>query len=109
MLVIILQILIASSLAGIVYMFARALPRLNEEEFRAEEKTHGKFVERLDKADDLLRGFFEKVLRRFKIWILKIDNVVSVKLNKFKKDSQKERYSMDSIREEKEESKEEKS
>ena len=44
----------------------------------------------LEKFDEWLKIFFEKFLRRVKVWILKLDNVVSERLSRFKKEVPKD-------------------
>lgn len=82
-----LDIVVVLSLGVILYLFARALPRISEiaDDTRDEKiRTHhlSMYAERVD---EWLKVFFEKFLRRAKVWIMKLDNTVSERLNRFKK------------------------
>lgn len=92
MLQFVFEMLIVLSLSVVLYLFARTLPRVSDElevknELRFKEHW---FVSYLEKTDEWLKIILEKLLRRIKVWILKLDNVVSDKLGKFKKESQKD-------------------
>jgi hypothetical protein len=91
----ILEIAIFACLAGILALALRALPRISNEVFTGSHsfiKTHELtlFVERLDES---LKAVFEKFLRRIKVIILKLDNIVTKKITKFQNDRSKERIS----------------
>lgn len=88
----ILQILIMLSLGAVLYLIARAVPRVSDEEIKKNHATipsHG-FMTFLEKIDDKLKLILEKLLRRTRIWILKFDNFIVEKLKKFKKEASKE-------------------
>lgn len=83
----ILQIILISSLATIVYLMARALPRVQQEEMAAGSA----FKQRLEqlikkiplsKFDKSLSKFNEKTLRKSRVIVLRIDNFISNRLNK---------------------------
>lgn len=85
----ILDIVIVACLGFILYLFARTLPRIDDTtnlpiEARMQQHGFSLFLERLD---EWLKAFFEKFLRRMKVWVLKVDNWVSVRLNRSKKES----------------------
>ncbi len=80
------------SLGVILFLISRTFPRISEEELNSrlsKDKTHW-LMTYFEKIDEWLKAFFEKFLRRMKVWILKLDNMISVKLNKFKKETAKE-------------------
>ncbi len=88
----ILEIIIFVSLSVMVYLLARTLPRIDDSVTAKELsilKTHW-LMAYLEKFDEWLKIFFEKFLRRVKVWILKFDNVVSERLNRFKKEIPKD-------------------
>lgn len=86
----ILEILIFVSLSGMLYLMARALPRVNDEVFQrpTEIKTR-KFSIFLEKLDQWLKSLLERWLRRLRVVVLKFDNIISQKLNSFKKEESK--------------------
>lgn len=79
------------ALGVILYLTARALPRVNDVDTTPvkEPELHW-LTPVLEKADEKLKRFLERLFRRLKVVILKLDNFVSGKLNKFKKEEQKE-------------------
>jgi hypothetical protein len=86
-----LQIIILVSLTVVVLVSARALPRLTEEEKRAESR-RANFFDRaivsklpLDKFDRQAHTFLEKFLRRLKVLVMKTDNFVDDRINRVKK------------------------
>lgn len=86
-----LEIVIVCVFGIIVYLFARALPRIDDTHITPEEKKlKGDTLSLyLEKIDEWLTIIFEKFLRRAKVWVLKLDNLVNEQLNKFKKEPQK--------------------
>ena len=86
----ILQTVVFLSLGVAIYLLARAYPRVGDEEPHANA---GGFVDRLvrrlplEKIDALLHAFFEKLLRKIKVIIMKFDNLVNIHINKLKKSS----------------------
>src|SRR3990167_4883104 len=83
----VLQSAIFLSLGVMLYLFARAIPRVGERVVPSSSSQYlDKLVKRipLEKIDNFLSGVTEKVLRKSKIVVLKIDNVVSKNLKKFK-------------------------
>jgi hypothetical protein len=82
-----LQISLFLSIAAVLYVLVRAVPRISE----TGERLHpaGKFDRVLGKLplhqiDGHLNRFFEKTLRRLKVIILRADNTVNMRLNKIK-------------------------
>ena len=88
----ILEIIIFVSLSVVVYLLARTLPRIDDSAVTKDPsvfKTHW-LMAYLERFDEWLKIFLEKFLRRVKVWILKFDNVVSERLNQFKKEIPKD-------------------
>lgn len=76
------------SLGTMVYLAARALPRVGE---RVVPSSPAKYMDQLikkiplEKVDVFISAVLEKMLRKSKILILKVDNRVTFYLNKFRK------------------------
>lgn len=71
----------------------RALPRVSNEVFaesRSRVRVHELMIA-LERVDDVLKILFEKFLRRLKVLIMKLDNVVTKKISKFKNERTKEK------------------
>ena len=83
----ILQTIVMASLAVIIYLFARAMPRAVES---SDPKQGGDYIEELlnklplEKADALVSMAMEKILRKFKVLILKMDNILTRHLRNLK-------------------------
>jgi len=75
------------SLGTIVFLAARALPRITETETVNPPKTKISWLSSFpfEKIDAAVNAFMEKFLRRIKLILMKMDNTVSRHLNKFKK------------------------
>ncbi len=101
----IIQTLIILSLGGMLYLMAKALPRVSDEE-SMDHMRHSRLMKYLEKLDELLKSFFEKLLRRSRVWIMKLDHVITRKLDRFKKNGTKETKTPLTGGEEKEEEKE---
>jgi len=86
----ILQTILILSLTVIVYLFARALPRVEEE---AGSAGHPDYFERwfgklpLAKMDALFNSASFKFLRQLRVIVLKLDNLIHGWLQKVKKSS----------------------
>jgi len=85
----VLQLIVFTSLGIVVYLMARALPRVSDS-----ETTRGpNWIDRLMKrvpTQEIDRGinvFLVKFLRKLKLVILKIDNFISHRLGKLSKKS----------------------
>lgn len=85
----IIQTLIMLSLAAILYLMAKALPRVSDEPENG-PANQSRAMLYVEKLDELLKVFLEKILRQFRVWILKLDNFIGQKLNRFKKEIPKE-------------------
>ncbi len=83
-----LQIITFSALAAIVAILARALPRVSEIETGTQKANYlDRFLKRLplSKIDANINAFWDKLLRRLKVIILKVDNLVNKLLHRVKK------------------------
>lgn len=85
----ILEIFIMLSLGTVIFLVARALPRISDFEASAgeTEKCEKRWWSALplEKIDKIFNAFLEKTLRRVKLILMKLDNMVSRHLGKFKK------------------------
>lgn len=85
----ILQIVIMSSFGLIVYLAARAVPRVGDTEDFFGKFPYGR-VDRLlakiplDKIDITFSVFLEKFLRKMKLFLLKWDNLLGAHIEKIK-------------------------
>lgn len=83
-----LQLITFSSLALLIYLMARAVPRVKDEEVRVHAP--GKFDALLkklplEKMDARLSSFSEKSLRKLRVVILKFDNMLQNYLKRVKR------------------------
>ena len=85
----ILQTVIFLALGAMVYLLAAALPRVGESEENGPGGT-SRFMAYIEKADEVFQGFWEKTLRRVRVWLLRFDNLITKRLGRFKKESIKE-------------------
>jgi hypothetical protein len=73
------------SLGMIIYLMARAVPRVGDEISKPTVKFDRWFGSlRLEKLDVLLGNFLEKLLRKIKLFLMKLDNVTNNYLDKVK-------------------------
>ncbi len=75
------------SMAAVLYIVARALPRIDEN--GGEEKKSSRFLAYLEKGDSMARHWSEKTLRRTRVVVMKFDNFLGSKLSKFRKDGER--------------------
>jgi len=87
----VLQILMFSSLGLIIYIFARAVPRVGEAETPRGSGFFDKLMAKLPmaKIDRSLDSFFAKFLRKLRVVIMKLDNFINHRLGKLKKKENK--------------------
>ncbi|KKU14780.1 hypothetical protein A3A20_00840 [Candidatus Wolfebacteria bacterium RIFCSPLOWO2_01_FULL_45_19] len=89
----ILQLIIFASLGAIIYVIARALPRVEGEDINSNKRLSlldSVFSSKtLDKADVFVKVILEKILRRMKIIVMRADNFVSENLGKIKENGDK--------------------
>lgn len=85
-----LQIILVLSLGLIIFLFARAIPRVNGDDAHSPTDALEKKLERwiaalpLHKIDRGINLFLEKMLRKLRVMILKVDNVTHSFLAKVK-------------------------
>lgn len=92
MITFILQIIAIIALGFIVYMLGRVVPRVHETDIEKAKETslfHW-LVGYLERVDDWLLWLFEKFLRKLKVNIMKLDNTISKRLARFKKEQERE-------------------
>lgn len=83
----ILQVIVMLSLGTAVYLIARAIPRVSEAPAPAVKKNYfDELVKRIpfEKIDAFLNAAAAKILRRVKVFIMKVDNLITGYLNKIK-------------------------
>ena len=84
----ILQLAVFLSLGAMIYLVARALPRVSDVETEASTPLarFDSFLTKLplEKLDAIFGGFLEKVLRRLRVGVLRIDNWLNNKINQVK-------------------------
>lgn len=83
----ILQTIVMVSLGVIIYLFARAIPRVSEASVSVPKRDYvGEVLKKIpfQKIDNLLNSVAAKLLRKSKIVVLKLDNWISSHLHKFK-------------------------
>ena len=85
-----LQSIFFLSLGVVIYLMARAVPRISESgEVIHAPSRFDRLLSRLPLAriDEKLNGFFEKFLRRLKVLIMRSDNFINNHLSKIKKEA----------------------
>jgi len=80
-----LTVFFFGSFATVVYILARALPRVPDEELGATKAKN--FLSNIPahKIDLAIASFLEKVLRRSRVVVLRVDNAINNSLGKIKK------------------------
>lgn len=76
-----------ASLAVIIYLFARAMPRVSESSGQSKEGDYiGELLNKLplEQADAFVSMVMEKTLRKLKVIILKLDNLLTHHLRNLK-------------------------
>ena len=87
----VLQTIFLLSFGAIIYLFARAVPRVDESAVSAPRRNYlDELLKKmpLEKADALVGGFLEKFLRKVKIIVLKMDNLLTKHLQSLKPTAQ---------------------
>lgn len=86
----ILQIFLMVGIGGVVYLFARAAPRIDDTLEQKEKDKTGKLLSKIpiERIDMALSNFWEKFLRRMRVSLLKIDNFLMNHLNRRKSSAQ---------------------
>ncbi len=83
----ILQLIVMLSLGAIIYLIARAAPRVTEAESSlSKENYFDKLMQKLplEKADAFVSAYLEWFLRKLKIVILRLENIVEKHFRKLK-------------------------
>ena len=78
------------SLGAMLYLMAKALPRIEDENEDAVRMSHSRVMAYVEKLDEISKVSLEKALRRVRVWLLRLDNFISKKLNRFKKNGARE-------------------
>ncbi len=81
----IIQLSIMVALGVVVYLIAIAAPRVQDDQHFEEHRVQS-WAKKLplERIDTFVLGYRDKILRRFKVWLLKADNFVSRNLNNHK-------------------------
>lgn len=77
----ILQLILFSSFAVIVYLMAIAVPRVKDDELNATRSRVASILP-LDRMDAFLNSWREKILRRLRIYLMKAERGVTSQLDK---------------------------
>jgi len=88
----ILEIILMASLGAMIYLVARAVPRVSDTVLDENSSNKGlgerlsKFIDSfpIEKADLTISRLFERVLRTIKLLVMRVDNKLSQHLAKFK-------------------------
>jgi len=85
----IVHISLVGSLAIMIYLLARALPRVADDSGIMSSGMFDRLVEKLplQRIDLMISAFFEKVLRKIKILVSKFDNMINSYLIQVRKHS----------------------
>ena len=89
MLTFVSQILMMVSLAAILYLIAKTLPRIDENPPRTLSLKEHWVTRRIEQIDKKIKITSEKLLRRVEVLLLKWENKVSKKVDKLKEESAK--------------------
>ena len=87
MILFIFTLVLMFSLSGVLYLMARALPRVAEEPVAVEHRglldrwAHSEIPEKIDAS---FNSWFLKFLRKFNVFVLKLDNAISGHLKKIR-------------------------
>ena len=93
----VLQTIVMLSLGAIIYLFARALPRVLETASSEPRKNYLEDFFRkfpLEKADAFSSYWLERFLRKLKIVVLRLDNLLSKHLSNLKPAATEEKPSL---------------
>jgi hypothetical protein len=83
----IFQIIIMLALTLMIYLAARALPRVSELPAQPSKRDYvGEIIKQIpfEKIDAFLNALAAKLLRKAKVFVLKIDNLISRYLNQLR-------------------------
>lgn len=85
----IFDLVIVLSCGTMLYLVARALPKISDETNGKPVLKTSKTLVYLERADERFKKSREKFLRRLRVTVLKFDNYLSGRLSKFKKNGDK--------------------
>lgn len=82
----ILRMAVMVGLGAMIYLVARAAPRVSEETVKDETGKGNRLFghQKIEKLDVFLSNFLEKMLRKFKLVLMKLDNFLNNYLDKVK-------------------------
>lgn len=84
----ILELIFFLALGAVVFVFAKKIPVIDSfesgDELRKDKRTKQFYSEFVHKADFFLTSFFEKMLRKTKLFLMKMDNLVGSRLDTMK-------------------------
>lgn len=85
----IVQIVLVASLAAMIYLLARALPRVTDDQGVLPAGFFDRLVDKLplERIDISISAALEKTLRKAKILVLKLDNVINTYLEQIRRHS----------------------
>ena len=75
-----LELTLLVSLATIVYLMSAAIPRIEDKKEEEDNGGSKRSSLPLDKLDEVLLKFKDKFLRKMKVFVMKIDNLISKQL-----------------------------
>ena len=84
----VLQIAFMGSIGVIVYLMALAIPRVQDGPYEGKSGIIGRLASKLPlhKLDESVKSYKDKLLRRLKVIILRLDNFISRRINNQDKD-----------------------
>ena len=87
----ILEMVIMVALGGALYIVARVLPRIDDMDTTPQNPLAPSWlILYFERADTWLVSFFEKLLHRLRIMLLRLDNNMLKRIHKIKKEALKE-------------------
>lgn len=83
-----LEMLMVVSIGAVLYLLARTLPRVSDIDTSPTPSAPAPhwLMDRLEKLDEDILSFAEKFLRRLRVALLKLDNTMTGKLKRLKKE-----------------------
>lgn len=83
----VIQIALVVSLGIVIYLLAKAMPRISDSATTASYNKIDQLLAKvpLAKIDAALNSFFEKLLRKFKVVVLKVDNLINMYINRLRR------------------------
>ena len=83
----ILQIIIFLSLGLVIYLLAKAAPRVSDEPVPDRPNPFNRLMTKIPmaKIDENINSFLSKLLRKLKVVIMKVDNFINDRLGKLTK------------------------